>query len=58
MIGANINAYFEAAMRYPVDRLVAVMRGQDKSIPQAAAMMALQIKEPMVDAAKGQEAAR
>jgi hypothetical protein len=58
MIGANINAYFEAAMRYPVDRLVAVMRGQDKSIPQAAAMMALQIKEPMVDAAKGQEAAQ
>jgi len=45
-------------MRYPVDRLVAVMRGQDKSIPQAAAMMALQIKEPMVDAAKGQEAAQ
>jgi hypothetical protein len=58
MIGANINAYFEAAMRYPVARLVAVMRGQDKSIPQAAAMMALQIKEPMVDAAKGQEAAQ
>jgi hypothetical protein len=58
MIGANINAYFEAAMRYPVDRLVAVMRGQDKSIPQAAAMMALQIKEPMVDAARGQEAAQ
>ena len=58
MIGANINAYFEAAMRYPVDRLVAVMRGQDKSIPQAAAMMALQVKKPMVDAAKGQEAAQ
>lgn len=58
MIGANINAYFEAAMRYPVERLVEVMRGKDSSIPQAAAMMALQIKKPMVDAAKGQEAAQ
>jgi hypothetical protein len=58
MIGANINAYFEAAMRYPVERLVEVMRGKDNSIPQAAAMMALQIKKPMVDAAKGQEAAQ
>lgn len=56
MIGANINAYFQAAMRYPVERLVAVMQGKDSSIPQAAAMMALQIKKPMVDAAKGQQA--
>jgi len=56
MIGANINAYFKAAMNYPVERLVAVMQGKDNSIPQAAAMMALQIKKPMVDAAKGQEA--
>ena len=56
MIGANINSYFKAAMNYPVERLVAVMQGKDQSIPQAAAMMALQIKKPMVDAAKGQEA--
>lgn len=56
MIGANINSYFKAAMNYPVERLVAVMQGKDNSIPQAAAMMALQIKKPMVDAAKGQEA--
>jgi hypothetical protein len=56
MIGANINSYFRAAMNYPVERLVAVMQGKDQSIPQAAAMMALQIKKPMVDAAKGQEA--
>ena len=56
MIGANINAYFQTAMRYPVERLVAVMQGKDSSIPQAAAMMALQIKKPMVDAAKGQQA--
>ena len=56
MIGANINAYFKAAMSYPVARLLDVMQGKDKSIPQAAAMMALQIKKPMVDAAAGQEA--
>ena len=58
MIGANINAYFKAAMGYPVERLVAVMQGKDNSIPQAAAMMALQIKKPMIDAAKGQQAAQ
>lgn len=56
MIGANINSYFKAAMSYPVARLLDVMQGKDKSIPQAAAMMALQIKKPMVDAAAGQEA--
>lgn len=65
MIGANtsvtspsIDAYFKTAMRYPLDRLIAVMQGKDKSIPQTVAMMALQIKEPMVDAAKGQQAAQ
>lgn len=62
MIGTNstpsIDAYFKTAMRYPLDRLVAVMQGKDKSIPQTVAMMALQIKEPMVDAAKGQQAAQ
>ena len=58
MIGTNpsIDAYFKTAMRYPLDRLIAVMQGKDKSIPQSVAMMALQIKEPMVDAAKGQQA--
>ena len=58
MIGANINAYFKAAMAYPVERLESVLRGQDNSIPSAAAMMALQIKKPMVDAMRGQEAAQ
>lgn len=58
MIGANINAYFKAAMGYPVERLVAVMQGKDNSLPQAAAMMALQLKKPMIDAAKGQQAAQ
>jgi len=56
MRGDNINAYFKTAMSYPVERLVAVMREQDKSIPQAVAMMALQLKQPMVDAAKAQQA--
>jgi hypothetical protein len=58
MIGANINAYFKAAMSYPIDRLESVLRGQDKSIPSAAAMMALQIKQPQVDAMRGQQAAQ
>lgn len=52
----SIDTYFKTAMRYPLDRLVAVMQGRDKSIPQTVAMMALQIKEPRVDAAAGQEA--
>jgi hypothetical protein len=32
------------------------MQGRDKSIPQTVAMMALQIKEPRVDAARAQQA--
>lgn len=58
MIGAtpSIDEYFKTAMLYPIDRLVAVMQGEDKSIPQAVAMMALQRKEPRIAAAKGQQA--
>lgn len=58
MIGEkpSIDTYFKTAMRYPLDRLVAVMQGRDKSIPQTVAMMALQIKEPRVDAARAQQA--
>ena len=56
MIGSNINEYFSAAMKYPVERLTAVMQGKDTSLPQAAAMMALQIKKPMIDAMKGKQA--
>ena len=56
MIGTNINEYFSAAMKYPVERLTAVMQGKDNSLPQAAAMMALQIKKPMIDAMKGKQA--
>ena len=56
MIGQNINAYFDAAMMYPVERLEAVIRGQDKSIPAAAAMMALPLKQREVAAAVGMQA--
>ena len=56
MIGTNINEYFNAAMKYPIERLTAVMQGKDNSLPQAAAMMALQIKKPMIDAMKGKQA--
>ena len=56
MIGTNINEYFSAAMKYPVERLTAVMQGKDNSLPQAAAMMALQIKKPIIDAMKGKQA--
>jgi hypothetical protein len=56
MIGQNINAYFDAAMMYPVERLEAVIRGQDKSIPAAAAMMALPLKQREMAAANGMQA--
>lgn len=58
MIGQNINSYFETAMMYPLERLQAVLRGQDKSIPAAAAMMALPLKERQVAAAGGMQAAQ
>ena len=58
MIGQNINAYFDTAMMYPIERLQAVLRGQDKSIPAAAAMMALPLKERQVAAAAGMQAAQ
>jgi hypothetical protein len=58
MIGQNINAYFDTAMMYPIERLQAVLRGQDKSIPAAAAMMALPLKERQVAAAGGMQAAQ
>jgi hypothetical protein len=58
MIGQNINAYFDAAMMYPVERLEAVIRGQDKSIPAAAAMMALPLKQREVAAAVGMQTAQ
>ena len=56
MIGQNINAYFKAAMAYPIERLHAVLRNEDKSIPAAAAMMALPLKEREMAAAKGRQA--
>jgi hypothetical protein len=58
MIGQNINAYFDTAMMYPVERLEAVIRGQDKSIPAAAAMMALPLKQREMAAAAGMQAAQ
>ena len=58
MIGQNINSYFNAAMMYPVERLEAVIRGQDKSIPAAAAMMALPLKQREVAAAVGMQTAQ
>lgn len=58
MIGQNINSYFDTAMMYPIERLQAVLRGQDKSIPAAAAMMALPLKERQVAAAGGMQAAQ
>lgn len=58
MIGQNINAYFDTAMMYPIERLQAVLRGQDKSIPAAAAMMALPLKERQIAAAGGMQAAQ
>lgn len=45
-------------MNYPVERLQAVMRNQDKSIPMLAAMAAFEIKGPMEIAAKAQQAAQ
>jgi hypothetical protein len=45
-------------MMYPVERLEAVIRGQDKSIPAAAAMMALPLKQREVAAATGMQAAQ
>jgi hypothetical protein len=57
MIGMpNINQYFKIAMGYPVAKLQAVMRGQDKSIPMLAAMAAFEVKGPMEIAAKAQQA--
>lgn len=57
MIGMpNINQYFKVAMSYPVEKLQAVMRGQDKSIPMIAAMAAFEVKGPMEIAAKAQQA--
>ena len=57
MIGMpNINQYFKVAMSYPVEKLQAVMRGQDKSIPMLAAMAAFEVKGPMEIAAKAQQA--
>jgi len=57
MIGMpNINQYFKVAMGYPVAKLQAVMRGQDKSIPMLAAMAAFEIKGPMEIAAKAEQA--
>jgi hypothetical protein len=52
----NINQYFKVAMSYPVAKLQAVMRGQDKSIPMLAAMAAFEVKGPMEIAAKAQQA--
>lgn len=57
MIGMpNINQYFKVAMSYPVEKLQAVMRGQDKSIPMIAAMAAFEVKGPMEIAAKAEQA--
>jgi hypothetical protein len=58
IIGQNINDYFDTAMMYPVERLEAVIRGQDKSIPAAAAMMALPLKQRAVAAAVGMQTAQ
>ena len=58
IIGQNINEYFSTAMAYPVERLEAVIRGQDKSIPAAAAMMALPLKQRAVAAAVGMQTAQ
>ena len=58
MIGQNINAYFDTAMMYPLERLHAVLRNEDKSIPAAAAMMALPLKEREMAAAAGMQAAQ
>lgn len=52
----TLDAYFKSAMMYDLPRLQAVMQGKDSSIPQAVAMMAMQIKKPLVDAAKAQQA--
>jgi hypothetical protein len=54
----NINQYFKIAMSYPVERLQAVIRNQDHSIPAMAAMAAFQIKQPMEIAAKAQQASQ
>ena len=59
MIGMpNINQYFKIAMGYPVEKLQAIIRGQDHSIPALAAMAAFEIKGPMEVAAKAQQAAQ
>ena len=43
MIGMpNINQYFKVAMGYPVEKLQAIIRGQDHSIPALAAMAAFE----------------
>jgi hypothetical protein len=52
----TLDAYFKSAMMYDLPRLQAVMQGKDTSIPQAVAMMAMQVKKPLVDAAKAQQA--
>jgi hypothetical protein len=52
----TLDAYFKSAMMYDLPRLQAVMQGKDSSIPQAVAMMAMQVKKPLVDAAKAQQA--
>ena len=54
----DINKYFKVAMTYPVERLQAVIRNQDNSIPAVAAMAAFDLKYPMVVAAKAQQAAQ
>lgn len=54
----DINKYFKIAMSYPVERLQAVIRNQDNSIPAVAAMAAFDLKYPMVVAAKAQQTAQ
>ena len=54
----DINKYFKIAMTYPVERLQAVIRNQDHSIPALAAMAAFEVKGPMDIAAKAAQAAQ
>ena len=52
----SFDDYFKMALGMNTQKLEAIIRGQDHSLPIVAAMAAYEVKKPMATAAKGQQA--
>jgi hypothetical protein len=56
--GVSFDDYFKMALGMDTQKLEAIIRGKDHSLPIVAAMAAYEVKKPMATAAAGQQAAQ